>query len=428
MATGRNGRTVRDLRRANRTAVLQRLYFDGPLSRFEARPGDRAQLRLGEQRRGGPGRGRPSRGGRQRRLRRWPPPHPAARGARQRPHDRRRRRRDPGADRAVRPDPHRTRPRRAPAGGAALRGRGHRRPHPRRHRRGAHGRRYRPRAAPRRRHRRPGHRGTHLGPRRCRTRADHRLGRRPAGRPAPFHLPTAGHRPVLHRQRREDPRSGRDVVRRRPRRAQRGRRPVRLRSGRLPRHPRGGARPGRRVGTSDRTGQRAPLPVRCARLPGGVRRGGVPAGAVARGGRAPARGRRRGDRADRDAGRGVSLRGRGGGRGGACRTGGDRRVPGRRAVRPDQSVPARADSHRGWAGLQLGARFLPAVRRHAASYALRHPAERVTIDLGRLGPDAVTVGTAILPLADFFARGGRRPEPAPAGPAPAWQTALEERR
>ena len=62
----------------------------------------------------------------------------------------------------------------------------------------------------------------------------------------------------------------------------------------------------------------------------------------------------------------------------------------------------------GWAGLRLGPRFLPVVRRHAASYALRHPAQKVTIDLGRLGPDAVTVGAAILPLADFFARGGRR--------------------
>lgn len=81
----------------------------------------------------------------------------------------------------------------------------------------------------------------------------------------------------------------------------------------------------------------------------------------------------------------------------------------------------------GWAGLQLGARFLPAVRRHAVSYALRHPARKVTVDLGRLGPDAVTVGAAILPLADFFARGGRRPEPAPEYPVPAWRTALEER-
>ncbi|WRZ88951.1 ROK family transcriptional regulator [Streptomyces sp. NBC_01007] len=81
----------------------------------------------------------------------------------------------------------------------------------------------------------------------------------------------------------------------------------------------------------------------------------------------------------------------------------------------------------GWAGLQLGSRFLPAVRRYASSYALRYPAERVTVDLGRLGPDAVTVGAAILPLADFFARGGRRAEPAQAGPSPAWRTALEER-
>ncbi|MEU6258466.1 ROK family protein [Streptomyces sp. NPDC047043] len=81
----------------------------------------------------------------------------------------------------------------------------------------------------------------------------------------------------------------------------------------------------------------------------------------------------------------------------------------------------------GWAGLQLGARFLPAVRRHAASYALRHPAEKVTIELGRLGPDAVTVGAAILPLADFFARGGRRLEPVAEGPVPVWRAALEER-
>lgn len=81
----------------------------------------------------------------------------------------------------------------------------------------------------------------------------------------------------------------------------------------------------------------------------------------------------------------------------------------------------------GWAGLQLGTRFLPAVRRYAASYALRYPAERVSIDLGRLGPDAVTVGAAILPLADFFARGGRHAEPVGEGPSPAWRTALEER-
>jgi predicted NBD/HSP70 family sugar kinase len=44
-----------------------------------------------------------------------------------------------------------------------------------------------------------------------------------------------------------------------------------------------------------------------------------------------------------------------------------------------------------WAGLQFGARLLATVRRHAASYALRHPAGKVTVELGGLGPDAVTV-------------------------------------
>lgn len=34
----RNRRTVRDLRRGNRSRVLQRLYFDGPLSRQELGP------------------------------------------------------------------------------------------------------------------------------------------------------------------------------------------------------------------------------------------------------------------------------------------------------------------------------------------------------------------------------------------------------
>ncbi|MFF0435391.1 ROK family protein [Streptomyces sp. NPDC004327] len=87
----------------------------------------------------------------------------------------------------------------------------------------------------------------------------------------------------------------------------------------------------------------------------------------------------------------------------------------------------------GWAGLQLGDRFLDRVREHAREYALRYPAARVTIGLGTLGPEAVTVGAAILPLADFFARGGRRAQPgAGAGPEaaevqPAWATAVRER-
>jgi predicted NBD/HSP70 family sugar kinase len=68
----------------------------------------------------------------------------------------------------------------------------------------------------------------------------------------------------------------------------------------------------------------------------------------------------------------------------------------------------------GWAGLMLGRHALPAVRRAASAYALRHPLERTTIELGRLGTDAVTVGAATLPLADFLSRGGRGRESAPA--------------
>ncbi|MEU3794498.1 ROK family transcriptional regulator [Streptomyces fructofermentans] len=79
----------------------------------------------------------------------------------------------------------------------------------------------------------------------------------------------------------------------------------------------------------------------------------------------------------------------------------------------------------GWAGLQLGARFLETVRTYAHSYALTHPAGRVGIELGRLGPDAVTVGAAILPLADFFARGGRPPSAEVSqDEPPVWRTSL----
>ncbi|NKI41883.1 ROK family protein [Streptomyces physcomitrii] len=82
----------------------------------------------------------------------------------------------------------------------------------------------------------------------------------------------------------------------------------------------------------------------------------------------------------------------------------------------------------GWAGLQLGTRFLAEVREHAQAYALRHPARQVAIELGRLGPDAVTVGAATLPLADFFARGGRRaPAPEAPLPHPAWRASLDGR-
>ncbi|MBT2408328.1 MULTISPECIES: ROK family transcriptional regulator [unclassified Streptomyces] len=81
----------------------------------------------------------------------------------------------------------------------------------------------------------------------------------------------------------------------------------------------------------------------------------------------------------------------------------------------------------GWAGLMLGPHILPAVREHATRYALRHPSARVTIDLGSLGPDAVTVGAATLPLSAFFAAGGRPTPPEPATEQPGWRTALAVR-
>ncbi|MEU9986658.1 ROK family transcriptional regulator [Streptomyces sp. NPDC048045] len=82
----------------------------------------------------------------------------------------------------------------------------------------------------------------------------------------------------------------------------------------------------------------------------------------------------------------------------------------------------------GWAGLQLGGAFLEEVRGHALAHALRFPAGRAGIALGRLGPDAVTVGAAVLPLAAFFSAGGHRPRPAPdTAPTPAWRTTVEGR-
>ncbi|MHC5261169.1 ROK family protein [Streptomyces sp. UC4497] len=66
----------------------------------------------------------------------------------------------------------------------------------------------------------------------------------------------------------------------------------------------------------------------------------------------------------------------------------------------------------GWAGLMLGPRLLAPVRRAAASYALHHPFTQTTVELGRLGPDAVTVGAATLPLARFLETGGH---PSPSG-------------
>ena len=78
----------------------------------------------------------------------------------------------------------------------------------------------------------------------------------------------------------------------------------------------------------------------------------------------------------------------------------------------------------GWAGLALGSRLLPTVREIAGRYALRHAYAHSDIVLGRLGPDAVARGAATLPVARFLATAGppvrspgavllERPDPVP---------------
>ena len=55
----------------------------------------------------------------------------------------------------------------------------------------------------------------------------------------------------------------------------------------------------------------------------------------------------------------------------------------------------------GWAGLLLGDRLLPAIREAARERSLRHPFAG-TLSLGQLGPDAVALGAATLPIERFL--------------------------
>jgi predicted NBD/HSP70 family sugar kinase len=56
----------------------------------------------------------------------------------------------------------------------------------------------------------------------------------------------------------------------------------------------------------------------------------------------------------------------------------------------------------GWAGLLLGGRLLPAIRESARQHSLRHPFAATSIELGRLGPEAVALGAATLPVERFL--------------------------
>ncbi|MEV6913012.1 ROK family protein [Amycolatopsis sp. NPDC051071] len=59
----------------------------------------------------------------------------------------------------------------------------------------------------------------------------------------------------------------------------------------------------------------------------------------------------------------------------------------------------------GWAGLALGEEHLPAIRRSAGEHALKHVFDQTAIELGQLGPDAVAIGAATLPVAALLEQG-----------------------
>ncbi|MCF2525778.1 ROK family transcriptional regulator [Yinghuangia soli] len=61
----------------------------------------------------------------------------------------------------------------------------------------------------------------------------------------------------------------------------------------------------------------------------------------------------------------------------------------------------------GWAGLAMGNRMLPAIQTYAAAHSLHRPFEGTSIELARLGADAVALGAATLPVEHFLRSGGR---------------------
>jgi predicted NBD/HSP70 family sugar kinase len=64
----------------------------------------------------------------------------------------------------------------------------------------------------------------------------------------------------------------------------------------------------------------------------------------------------------------------------------------------------------GWTGLALGARLMPQIRDAAKAHSLAHPYSQTSIELCRLGPDAVAFGAATLPVAALLARGADQRE------------------
>jgi predicted NBD/HSP70 family sugar kinase len=56
----------------------------------------------------------------------------------------------------------------------------------------------------------------------------------------------------------------------------------------------------------------------------------------------------------------------------------------------------------GWAGLLLGSLLMPAIQDAARRHSLRQPFAATSIELGRLGPEALTLGAATLPMERFL--------------------------
>jgi predicted NBD/HSP70 family sugar kinase len=56
----------------------------------------------------------------------------------------------------------------------------------------------------------------------------------------------------------------------------------------------------------------------------------------------------------------------------------------------------------GWAGLLLGGQLLPAIQDAARRHSLRQPFAATSIEVGRLGPEAQTLGAATLPVERFL--------------------------
>jgi predicted NBD/HSP70 family sugar kinase len=60
----------------------------------------------------------------------------------------------------------------------------------------------------------------------------------------------------------------------------------------------------------------------------------------------------------------------------------------------------------GWTGLALGEKFMPEIRAATAEHALRQPFEQTSIVVCELGQDAVALGAATLPVAQLLNAGG----------------------